>query len=122
MSSKARSAHVPSTDDYNYSDPNCIRNIRRRVDVYSCAGGLSAAPSFRVSWLSYSLVIPRLTDVFVISTTLGTNFTSTACPSFFETFLADPTLCASRPCLAKHMSLTCLSRSTASNALLFRCF
>jgi hypothetical protein len=29
--------------------------------------------------------------------TLGTNFTSTACPSFFQTFLADPTFIACAP-------------------------
>lgn len=32
-------------------------------------------------------------DPSLCSSTLGTNFTSTSCPSFFATFLADPSLC-----------------------------
>lgn len=39
----------------------------------------------------------RLTGIFSNSSTLGTNFTSTNCPSFFATFLADPTFTACAP-------------------------
>lgn len=39
-----------------------------------------------------SYILPRAFD-----STLGTNFTSTACPSFFATFLADPDFIACTP-------------------------
>ncbi|GAA5944551.1 hypothetical protein JCM1841_001032 [Sporobolomyces salmonicolor] len=47
---------------------------------------------------STSMAVPagyQLPQAF--DTTLGTNFTSTACPSFFETFLADPTFISCAP-------------------------
>jgi len=50
----------------------------------SAAGAVTAVPS------GYS--VPGAFD-----STLGTNFTSTACPSFFQTFLADPDFIACAP-------------------------
>lgn len=43
------------------------------------------------------LLIPRTLHRHGNSSTLGTNFSSTACPSFFATFLADPTFRACAP-------------------------
>ncbi|GAA6002419.1 hypothetical protein JCM10207_001110 [Rhodosporidiobolus poonsookiae] len=61
----------------------------------SVAGEASSAGT-ATSAVSTSTVVPSGYQLPKPST-LGTNFTSTACPSFFETFLADPTFLSCAP-------------------------
>ncbi|GAA5868819.1 hypothetical protein JCM1840_005129 [Sporobolomyces johnsonii] len=56
------------------------------------ATSTSTAPSSTSTAVPAGYQLPQAFD-----TTLGTNFTSTACPSFFETFLADPTFISCAP-------------------------
>ncbi|GAA5899351.1 hypothetical protein JCM6882_009095 [Rhodosporidiobolus microsporus] len=64
----------------------------------STSGAARSATSTSSSSVSTSTAVPanyQLPEAF--DSTIGTNFTSTACPSFFATFLADPTFTACAP-------------------------
>ncbi|GAA5845745.1 hypothetical protein JCM11251_007296 [Rhodosporidiobolus azoricus] len=68
------------------------------VAYSSTDSGVVAPTSTSSTAAATSTAVPadyRLPEAF--DTTIGTNFTSTACPSFFATFLADPTFTACAP-------------------------
>ncbi|GAA5972521.1 hypothetical protein JCM8115_003150 [Rhodotorula mucilaginosa] len=62
------------------------------IAVATAASGTSTAPTSTSTAVPEGYTLPQPFD-----STLGTNFTSTACPSFFATFLADPTFQACAP-------------------------
>ncbi|GAA5989537.1 hypothetical protein JCM10908_000521 [Rhodotorula pacifica] len=64
----------------------------RSVSASSAASGTATAPTSTSTSVPEGYTLPQPFD-----STLGTNFSSTACPSFFATFLADPTFQSCAP-------------------------
>ncbi|GAA6029896.1 hypothetical protein NBRC10512_003628 [Rhodotorula toruloides] len=68
------------------------------VVASSSGAGASAATTTSTGVISTSTAVPAGYDLpEAFDSTLGNNFTSTACPSFFATFLANPTFKSCAP-------------------------
>ncbi|BGP61414.1 hypothetical protein NBRC10512v2_002733 [Rhodotorula toruloides] len=68
------------------------------AEASSSGAGASAATTTSTGVISTSTAVPAGYDLpEAFDSTLGNNFTSTACPSFFATFLANPTFKSCAP-------------------------